>query len=100
MIDPALPQLCAGRAYGAGKGNRIVLIQRGQTGTYQTCYDQPDMSSAEIEAAVFRLNTGLGVTKQQRAAMEHGALFGWHDEGARVGMYDENGTMIEKEVVL
>lgn len=100
MIDPALPRLCAGLLHGASKGNRIVLIQRGQSGTWQTCYDHPELTPEQVEAVIDRLNADLGVTKPQRAAMEHGSLFGWHDEGARAAQYDENGTRIEKELVL
>lgn len=100
MIDPALPLTCLGRLHGAAKGNRIVAIERGQSGTWQTCHDHPELDQAEVEGVIDELNRTLGVTRQQRAAMEHGALFGWHDEGARVEMYDENGSRIERELVL
>ena len=48
-------------------------------------------SKAEIDKRIAELNQYYSADKAQIAAMEAGALFGWHIPAANPNMYDENG---------
>lgn len=77
-----LPDLC----YSVSLIDGItIVLKKGETGYYDTGY------GVQGEDAVNRLNERLGVTRQQRAAMELGSIAGFHAPGANPDMYDEAG---------
>lgn len=74
-----LPEYCYTKSILTGK---TIIIQRGQSGYYDT--DYADLNADD-------LNTQLGVTKAQAAAMLVGSMFGWDTPGADPDRYDEDG---------
>lgn len=78
-------------AYGVepSSGNTII-IKRGERGYYDPGY------GVQPEGTVATLNTRMGVTPAQAAAMEFGSMFGWDVPGANVDSYDENGRFKRK----
>jgi hypothetical protein len=83
MMKEKLPELCFVFINGKGPGKRIGIVKRGETGYYQTDYDNCVTASNEIaKQAVDELNARLKVTKAQALAMEAGSMFGWHVPGA------------------
>jgi hypothetical protein len=65
-----------------------VMVKRGENGLHSPLYDAlPD-----------ELNAMIGVTPQQAAAMECGALRGWDSPFADPGVYDDRGRL-KPEVV-
>ncbi|AXQ68409.1 hypothetical protein HOT99_gp208 [Caulobacter phage CcrBL10] len=78
----ALPDLCY--AVSPADGTTVVL-KKDETGYYPTGY------GVQGQDVVDSLNERMGVTKQQRAAMEFGSIAGFHAPGASIDHYDENG---------
>lgn len=73
------------------KDDQLVSIVRGTTGYFPTIY-----SGDKAKQLVDELNTKLGVSKAQAAAMYHGSMFGWDTPGSNPEFYDENGCPIHK----
>lgn len=82
-----LPDLCYSVHIESGD---TVVLKKGEKGFYDTGY------GAQGDAVVDRLNERLGVTRQQRAAMELGSLVGFHAPGADPDRYDANGKPLKR----
>ena len=68
-----LPDLCYGVL---NTTHEIIVIKKGETGYYAT--DWPAAKTAEdANGWCNEMNDGLGVTRAQRNAMEHGSMFGF-----------------------
>lgn len=80
---PNLPEFC----YVAAEG-KTVIVKNGEAGYYDL--DYKEQRSPE------EMNVGIGVTKQQAAALYGGSLFGFHTLAADVSRYDENDQPIRK----
>lgn len=63
------------------KGKRIGLVKFGESGYYQTDYDNVD-SAAECRAMVEALNERLGVPADVAESLFVGSMFGWNCPGA------------------
>ncbi len=68
-----------------------IVLKRGETGYYETGY------GVQGEDAVNSLNARMGVSRQQRAAMELGSMVGFHAPGANPDMYGEDGKFKRTE---
>ena len=80
-----LPELCYAVHPTEGK---TIILKAGEIG-----YHDPDYG-VQGEEAVNRLNERMGVTRQQRAAMELGSIFGYHCPVADPDGYDATGKRI------
>lgn len=83
--EAKLPEVCY--AIHMESGNTIVL-KRGEIGFHDPQY------GVQGEEAVNRLNERMGVTRQQRAAMEAGSIFGYHLPIADPDRYDSLGNRL------
>jgi len=85
-----LPSEC----YGVLPAERhIVRIKKGESG-YYTMTQPKLIEGYTIEQYADDLNDENSVSKAQRAAMEHGSMFGWDGEMAKPESYDENGKLL------
>lgn len=84
---PALPDRCFSTLPDTGE---LILIEKGKKG-YQVC-GWSDSNAAYNEREADQRNRGLGVTRQQRAAMMGGAMFGWRTRAANPVNYDFAGN--------
>lgn len=88
---------CPDTAFGILLSTReVIVLKAGETGYttlkrpppgYENCLT-PSMQDKFVNA----LNADDGVTPAERAAMEHGTMFGWETAGARVDNYRKDGT--------
>jgi hypothetical protein len=76
-------ELCYVIVPGAAPGKRIGIVKRGVKGFYRCDFDQPQYTSAQIDAHVAFLNKKLGVCPEETEAMLIGSMFGWDVPGAR-----------------
>jgi hypothetical protein len=71
-----LPEYCFGVLLSEGKA---IKIRVGEGGYYPTLMQPPNCN---VEVFVNEVNKGMGVTVEQRMAMEHGSMWGWETPGA------------------
>lgn len=76
-IAPTLPELCFSTLPGSGA---LICIKRGESGYYPSDWDTGDRVKNR-ELADYN-NQRLGVTPEQRQAMECGSMHGWNLPGA------------------
>lgn len=67
-----------------------ILIRFGESGYYPVVLPEG--------ATIKDLNTVIGVSEQQRKAMEVGSMFGWNVPGADPKAYDEKGMTIPSTI--
>lgn len=91
-IHEGLPDMCYSTLESTGE---LIIIERGEPG-YRKAWESSDYAPDNREMADV-YNDKLGVTKNQRSAMEAGALFGWHVPMANPKMYDEDGKLDKKQ---
>ncbi|MBQ9348776.1 MAG: DUF4314 domain-containing protein [Oscillibacter sp.] len=89
-IAKGLPPMCFSVLESTGE---LIGIERGESGYYTSELDTGDM--AQNEAIADRENAKLGVTPEQRMAMEIGSLCGWNVPGADPKTYE--GKLSRKE---
>lgn len=80
-----LPEVCY--AVEITSGNTIIL-KKGENGYHDPQY------GVQGEEAVNHFNDRMGVTRQQRAAMEFGSIIGYHLPGANPDIYDATGQRL------
>lgn len=54
---------------------QVTMVNKAQRGYYSIMHAATPREACEVVTAI---NTALGVTPQQREAMQHGSMFGWH----------------------
>lgn len=88
-VYEGLPETCYSYLRNTGE---LVVLKRGESGYYRT-----DCTTGSVETAkalMEQYNQKLGVSRAQAAAMETGAMCGWHVPGANPKNYDENGRFL------
>lgn len=89
-LKPALPEYCYSTLRATGE---LIIIKRGEQ-DYRPC--ELSMQNAEDNRNFADdMNTKIGVTKVQEAAMQAGSMFGWNTPAANPRNYDENGKAIK-----
>lgn len=87
-----LPDLCYSALPTSGD---LIIIKLNETGYFPCDYSIPDAVANRRLAD--ELNTRMGVSKAQEAAMIHGSMFGWHVPAADPSHYDDNGEPTKKQ---
>lgn len=87
-LKHGLPEMCFSILKSTGD---LICIKRGESGYYPSDWDTHDKErNAELAA---ELNEQLGVTMEQRQAMEAGSMFGWSVPGADPVTYERSRDM-------
>ena len=84
-LAEGLPEMCFSTLLTTGD---LICIKRGETGYYPSDWDAGD-KERNVELAD-QLNEELGVTMQQRKAMEVGSMCGWDVPGADPAEYQKD----------
>ena len=88
-VADGLPELCFATLPSTGE---LICIKRGVLGYYPSSWNTEDRQKNE-ELADYN-NERLGVTLDQRKAMEAGSMCGWEIPGADPANY-ENGVFVQ-----
>ena len=83
-LAEGLPELCFSTLPGTGE---LICIKRGESGYYPSDWSTDDPAHNQ-ELADYN-NERLGVTREQRLAMECGSMHGWGVPGADPGYYEQ-----------
>lgn len=83
-LAEGLPELCFSTLPGTGA---LICIKRGESGYYPSDWST-DNPQQNHELADYN-NERLGVTQEQRLAMECGSMHGWNTPGADPGYYEQ-----------
>lgn len=90
-VAEGLPELCFTTLPGTDK---LICIKRGELGYYLLSWNTDDRQRNE-ELADYN-NERLGITSNQKKAMEVGSMYGWDVPGADPANY-ENGEFVPSE---
>ncbi len=84
-LAEGLPEMCFSTLKSTGD---LICIKRGETGYYPSDWNTTDKAhNAELAD---ELNEKLGVTSEQRQAMEVGSMCGWNVPGADPAAYEQD----------
>lgn len=89
---------CPAQCFGILPSSReVIVIKAGETGYYPLKKQPPGYPNTgaydpKQDSFVNGLNAEDGVSAGQRAAMEHGSLFGWECKGADPDHWNPDGT--------
>ena len=83
-LAEGLPELCFSTLSGTGE---LICIKRGESGYYPSDWSTDDPAHNQ-ELADYN-NERLGVTREQRLAMECGSMHGWGVPGADPSYYEQ-----------
>ena len=84
-LAEGLPDVCFSILKTTGE---LICVKKGESGYYHSEHNTPD-KERNVELAD-ELNEKLGVTPEQRQAMEVGSMFGWDVPGADPACYGEH----------
>ena len=87
-LAEGLPKLCFSTLPGTGE---LICIKRGESGYYPSDWSTDDPAHNQ-ELADYN-NERLGVTQEQRLAMECGSMHGWGVPGANPACYEQQQEM-------
>ena len=85
-LADGLPELCFSVLPSTGA---LICIKRGESGYFPSDWNTDDPAQNR-EIADYN-NERLGVTREQRLAMECGSMHGWGVPGADPKTYEQNG---------
>ena len=85
-----LPDMCYSTL---PSGGTLILLKRGESGYFQTDWNQNDLEKNRRLADYF--NQKRGISKAQEEAMSFGSLFGWDKPGAdpKTYLHQQEGGM-------
>ena len=88
-IRSSLPEQCFSVLQSTGN---VIALQRGKEGYFVT---DDDCTPETARRVADLLNSKLGVSKAQEAAMSAGSMFGWGTPAADPRNYDAEGNAIK-----
>jgi hypothetical protein len=96
-MNTPLPRRCYVLIEHNKPGNRIGLAYKGETGYVPLDGAEPkaDMTTRQVERHIDSLNESLGISREQRLAMQWGSMFGvWNDAGSKAETWVDEHRLV------